>query len=135
MLHSSLINPKSIVVVGGSDNLSSPGGSVLRNLIENNFKGKLYVVNPKKDIVQGVTSFKDVNKLPEVDLAIIAIAAKFVLETVKVLTEHKNTKGVIIYSAGFSETDEEGAILEKKVTEQIQKVGGSLFGTKQYWYN
>ena len=49
MLHDNLINPKSIVIVGGSDNLASPGGRVLKNLIDHNFKGDLYVVNPKKD--------------------------------------------------------------------------------------
>lgn len=128
MLHSSLINPKSIVIVGGTNNLSSPGGHVLKNLIDHKYKGELFVVNPKKDKVQGVASYRDIQDLPEVDLAIIAIAAKFVLNAVEVLTEKKNTKGFIIYSAGFSELDEEGAKLERTITEQIQKVGGSLLG-------
>lgn len=128
MIHDNLINPKSIVIVGGSDNLASPGGRVLKNLIDNNFKGDLYAVNPKKDEVQGITSFKVMKDLPKVDLAIIAIAAQFVLETVRVLTEQKNTKGFIIYSAGFSEKDEEGSKLEEAIKKQIQKVGGSLLG-------
>ncbi len=128
MLHSSLINPKSIVIVGGSDNIHSPGGRVLKNLIDHKFKGDLYVVNRKKDEVQGITSYKDINNLPEADCAIIAIAAKYVLETVKILTEHKNTKGFIIISAGYSELDEEGAQLEKEIVKQIEKVGGSLLG-------
>ncbi len=128
MIHDNLINPKSIVIVGGSDNLASPGGRVLKNLIDNNFKGDLYAVNPKKDEVQGITSFKVMKDLPKVDLAIIAIASQFVLETVRVLTEQKNTKGFIIYSAGFSEKDEEGSKLEEAIKKQIQKVGGSLLG-------
>ncbi len=128
MIHDNLINPKSIVIVGGSDNLASPGGRVLKNLIDHNFKGDLYVVNPKKDEVQGIISFKDMKDLPKVDLAIIAIAAQFVLESVKILTVQKNTKGFIIYSAGFSEKDEEGSKLEVAIKKQIQKVGGSLLG-------
>lgn len=128
MLHSSLINPKSIVIVGGSNNLTSPGGHVLKNLIDNKFKGDLYVVNPKFDEVQGVESFREINDLPQVDLAIIAIAAKFVLNAVKILTEEKCTKGFIIYSAGFSELNAEGAKLERAIATQIQKAGGSLLG-------
>ena len=48
MLHPKLINPESIAVIGGSDNTESIGGSVLKNLIDQHFKGALYVVNPKK---------------------------------------------------------------------------------------
>ncbi len=128
MIHEYLINPKSIVIVGGSDNIHSPGGRVLKNLIDHKYKGKLYVSNPKKDEVQGIQSFKNPNDLPEVDCAIIAIASKYVLETVKLLTEQKNTRGFIIISAGFSELDEEGAQLEKEIVKQVEKFGGSLLG-------
>ncbi|MDX1752525.1 MAG: CoA-binding protein, partial [Salinimicrobium sediminis] len=128
MLHSKLIHPKSIVVVGGSDNIHSPGGRVLKNLLDHQFEGDLFVVNPKQDMVQGVRSYNDLNDLPEVDLAIIAIAAKYVVEAVRVLTQKKNTKGFIIFSAGFSEKDEAGALLEREIVELIDKAGGSLLG-------
>ncbi|MCY2687374.1 acetate--CoA ligase family protein [Salinimicrobium sp. TH3] len=128
MLHPKLIHPKSIVVVGGSDNIHSPGGRVLKNLLDHQFEGNLFVVNPKQDVVQGVRSYNDINDLPEVDLAIIAIAAKYVVEAVKVLTQKKNTKGFIIFSAGFSEKDEAGAKLEREIVGLINEAGGSLLG-------
>jgi len=128
MLHKHLVDPRSIVVVGGSNNISSPGGHVLKNLIDHKFKGDLFVVNPKNDKVQGLKSYRDISNLPEVDCAIIAIAAKYVLQTVKVLTEQKNTRGFIIISAGYSELDKEGAKLETQVVKQVEKVGGSLLG-------
>ncbi len=128
MLHPKLVQPKSIVVIGGSDNIHSPGGRVLKNLIENQFKGDLFVVNPKQEIVQGVKSFKNVQEIPNVDLAIIAIPAQFILEPIRILTKQKNTKGFIIFSAGFSEKDENGARLEKEIVKLIDKVGGSLLG-------
>ncbi len=128
MLHSKLIHPESIVVVGGSDNIHSPGGRVLKNLIDHQFKGQLFAVNPKQEVVQGFRSYNDINDIPEVDLAIVAIAAKYVYETVKILTQQKNTKGFIIFSAGFSEKDENGAQLEKKIVELINEAGGSLLG-------
>ncbi|MFD2516794.1 acetate--CoA ligase family protein [Salinimicrobium flavum] len=128
MLHSKLIHPESIVVVGGSDNIHSPGGRVLKNLIDHEFKGKLFAVNPKQELVQGVKSYNIINDIPEVDLAIIAIPAKYVLETVKVLSQQKNTKGFIIFSAGFSEKDEAGAKLESEIVKLINEKGGSLLG-------
>lgn len=128
MLHPKLIHPESIVVIGGSDNINSPGGRVLKNLIQNKFKGDLFVVNPKQDSVQGVKSFNNVQEIPNVDLAIIAIPAPYILEPIKILTQQKNTKGFIIFSAGFGEKDADGAFLEKEIVKLIDEVGGSLLG-------
>lgn len=128
MITEQLINPKSLVIVGGSNNVKKPGGKVLKNLIDEGFKGDLYVMNPKEQIVQGIKCFQSPESLPEVDLAIIAIAAKFVPETVKILTQQKNTKAVIILSAGFSEESEEGRVLENQIVELMNNVGGSLIG-------
>ncbi|MEA3495666.1 MAG: acetate--CoA ligase family protein [Bacteroidota bacterium] len=128
MINEKLIKPKSIVVVGGSDNTQSPGGKVLKNLIEHKFNGQLLVVNPKKDEIQGIKTFNDPRKLPNVDLAIIAIAAKFCKETIEILANQKNTQAFIILSAGFSEENEEGAKLEKEIVEIVDKVNGSLIG-------
>lgn len=128
MINQQLLNPRSIVVVGASEDSQKPGGKVLRNLLDNNFKGQLYVVNPKADSVQGVTSFRDVNDLPQVDLAILAIAAKYCPDTVDILTKDKQTKAFIILSAGFHEESEEGAKLEHRIVDTINSVGGSLIG-------
>lgn len=128
MINQALTNPKSIVVVGGTDNINSPGGKVLKNIIDGDFSGNLYVVNLKQDIVQGVKAYKSPEDLPPVDLAIIAIAAKFCPETVEILAKKKNTRAFIILSAGFSEENEEGAKLEKQVVETINSVNGCLIG-------
>jgi acetate---CoA ligase (ADP-forming) len=128
MITKQLVNPQSIVVVGGSDDIQKPGGKVLKNLIDNNFKGTLYVVNPKAEIVQGIKCTKEVENLPNVDLAIIAIAAKFCPQTVRVLANEKGTRGFIILSAGFHEESEEGAKLEQEIVDIINSVKGSLIG-------
>lgn len=128
MITKQLINPSSIVVIGGSDDIQKPGGKVLKNLIDHNYKGNLYVVNPKADMVQGVSSNKNVESLPNVDLAIIAIAAKFCPHTVRVLANEKGTRAFIILSAGFHEESEEGAKLEQEIVDIINSVNGSLIG-------
>lgn len=128
MITKELTHPRSIVVVGGSEDIQKPGGKILKNLIDGNFEGDLYVLNPKVDSVQGITSYKDPNDMPDVDLAIIAIAAKYTPDTVEFLTQNKNTKAFIILSAGFSEESAEGKILEDRVVDTVNKVGGSLIG-------
>lgn len=128
MINKALTNPKSIVVVGASNDTRKPGGKILKNLIDGEFGGDLFVMNLKEDEVQGITSFKSPQALPEVDLAIIAIAAKHTPEVVRILTEEKNTRAFIIISAGFSEESEAGKVLEDQVVGYIDKVGGSLIG-------
>ena len=130
MITKELINPQSIVVVGGSNDIYKPGGKVLKNLIDGNFKGELYVTNPKEDLVQGIKCFKSPAELPYVDLAIIAIAAQYIPATVELLTQFKNTKAFIILSAGFSEMhdSDEGKNLEDKIVDSINNVNGSLVG-------
>ncbi len=128
MINQQLLNPQSIAVIGGSDDVHKPGGKVLYNIIKGNYKGNLYVANPKQNEVQGIKSYKDLNNLPETDLAIIAIAAKFCVQTIKILAESKKTKAFIILSAGFSETNEEGAKIEQEIVEIINKNNGVLIG-------
>ncbi len=128
MITEELINPQSIVVVGGSNEVQKPGGKVLKNLIDGNFQGNLYVLNPKEDSVQGIKSFRDPADLPETDLAIIAIAAKYTPDTIEFLAQNKKTRAFIVLSAGFSEESAEGKLLEDKMVESVNKVNGSLIG-------
>jgi acetyltransferase len=128
MINNKLINPKSIVVCGASSDIHKPGGKALKNLLESAFKGEVYAVNPKEDEVQGIKCYKQVEDLPQVDCAILCIAAKFCAHTVDVLTQQKGTQGFIIVSAGFSEENAEGAAIEKHIVDSINAVGGSLIG-------
>lgn len=128
MVTQALIDPKSIVVVGASNDIHKPGGKVLKNIIDGGFKGELFVTNPKESEIQGIPCFNDPVELPETDLAIIAIAARFIPDTVEVLAKEKNTRAFIILSAGFSEENEEGKLLEKQIVDIIDSVGGSLIG-------
>ena len=128
MINEKLFNPSGVVVVGGSDDVNKPGGAVLRNLLQSPFKGQTYVVNPKADSVQGVKSCHTVEELPQVDCAIIAIAAKYCLHAVEVLAKEKGTRAFVILSAGFGEENKEGAALERRIVEVIDSVGGALIG-------
>lgn len=128
MIHNKLLEPRSIVVVGGSNQISKPGGKLLKNLIDNDFKGELFVVNPKETEVQGIPSYTSVEELPEVDLAILAVPAHFCPSILETLAKTKQTRGFIIVSAGFSETSEEGKKLEEQIVQMVNSVGGTLIG-------
>ena len=128
MLHKNLLKPSSIAVIGGSDHIDHLGGSVLKNLLDQEFKGDLYVVNLKKDEVQGVKSYRDASLLPQTDLAIIAIPAQEIWPVIKELIKSKGTRGFIIFSSGFGELNKEGRELERKITTLINSAGGSLLG-------
>lgn len=128
MITPQLIKPKSIAVVGASENVEKPGGKALHNIKSGTFKGELFAVNPQRTDVQGVKTFKTVSDLPETDLAILAIPATACLPTLKTLLEEKNTKAVIVLSAGFSEMGDEGTLLEKQMADLANEHKATLIG-------
>ena len=128
MINKQLLEPESIVVIGGSNNCHKPGGAVVRNLLSGGYKGTLRIGNPKEDEVQGIKAFHDVEELPQTDLAILVVAAKFCPEYVEFLAKEKQTRAFIIISAGFGEETKEGAVLEQQVLDTCERYGCALIG-------
>jgi acetate---CoA ligase (ADP-forming) len=103
-----LLRPKSVAVVGASDRHGALGATLLNNLVQYEFAGDIYPVNPKRDELLGLKVCHTVSELPQgVDCAVLAIPRPFVLDTVRELAE-RGCGAVVIYSAGFSEAGEEG---------------------------
>ncbi|WGF91629.1 acetate--CoA ligase family protein [Aequorivita marisscotiae] len=128
MVNKQLLNPKSITVIGASNDSKKPGGNMLKNILAGGFAGNLYAVNPKEERVQGIKSFSEVMEIPQTDLAILAIPAKYCPETVKILAEEKNTKAFIIISAGFGEAGEQGKQCEQQIVSTVNSANGCLIG-------
>lgn len=128
MINRQLLNPESIVVIGGSNDVHKPGGAIVRNLIQGGFKGALHIVNPKEDEIQGIKVFHNAEELPATDLAIMVVAAKFCPDYVDYLAEHKQVRAFIIISAGFGEETKEGAELEQHILNTCEKYGCALIG-------
>ena len=128
MINKQLLQPESIVVIGGSNNVHKPGGAVVRNLQSGGYQGTLRVVNPKEDEVQGIKAFHDVKELPPTDLAILVVAAKFCPDYVDFLAKEKEVRAFIIISAGFSEETHEGALLEQRILDTCEQYGCALIG-------
>lgn len=128
MINKQLLQPESIVVIGGSNNVHKPGGAVVRNLLSGGYEGTLRVVNPKEDEVQGIKAFHDAQELPPTDLAILVVAAKYCPDYVELLAKEKQVRAFIIISAGFSEETREGALLEQRILDICDQYGCALIG-------
>ncbi len=123
-----IMKPKSIAVIGASTKEHTIGSDIMKRLQEYNFNGKIYPVNPKGGIIEGLQAYTSVLEVPgEVDLAIIVVNAKFVLSTIDQCHE-KGIKGLCIITAGFKETGAEGAELEKQLLEKVREYGMRCVG-------
>ncbi|MBN1386827.1 MAG: bifunctional acetate--CoA ligase family protein/GNAT family N-acetyltransferase [Bacteroidales bacterium] len=117
----SIFRPERIVLIGVSINPNSVSGKVLTNLIGSGFKGVIYPVNRTSEAVMGISCFKSLNSLPrKPDLAVICCAATEVPEWVQECGD-AGINGIIIMSAGFRETGEEGLKLENEIREIKKK--------------
>ena len=126
MINPQLLKPASIVVIGGSNNVHKPGGSIVRNIINGGFGGDLYIVNPKEDLVQGIKAFHDVKDIPQTELAVLVVAAKFCPDYVDYLCKEKGVRAFVIISAGFGEETKAGAALEQRILDTCEQYGAAL---------
>ena len=128
MINQQLLNPKSIVVIGGSNNVHKPGGAIVRNIINGGFKGELHIVNPREEEVQGIRACHDVKDIPQTELAVLVVAAKYCPDYVDFLCCEKGVRAFIIISAGFGEETEAGALLERRILDTCEQYGAALIG-------
>ena len=115
-------------MIGGSNNVHKPGGAIVRNIKNGGFDGDLHIVNPKEDEVQGIKAFHDVKDIPETELAVLVVAAKYCPDYVDYLCTEKGVRAFIIISAGFGEETKAGAALEQRILDTCEKYGAALIG-------
>ncbi|MFD3521044.1 acetate--CoA ligase family protein [Streptomyces sp. NPDC058653] len=127
-----LMEPRSVAVIGASNEDGKIGNSVMRNLIDGGFAGEIYPVNPKADDILGRKAYKSVMDVPgEPDVAIFAIPAKFVATA---LTEvgRKNIPNAVLIPSGFAETGEHE--LQQQIVTIAEESGIRLLGPNIYGY-
>jgi acetyltransferase len=127
--------PKSVAVIGASENPAKLGHAVLRNLVDEGYAavGKIYPINPKAEEILGYPAYANVNDVPEdIDLAVIVIPYPYVPDALRTCGE-KGIPGVIIISAGFREAGVEGVERERELIEiakeyNIRIIGPNVLG-------
>ncbi len=123
-----LFKPRSVAVMGASNNTFSIGNRVVKNLLDYGFKGQIYPINPKESEILGLKAYPSVLDVPKpVDIVCIAVKSTLVPQMVEDCGK-QGVKFVIIHTAGFREMGGEGAKLEDALLENARKYGVRVYG-------
>src|SRR6267142_206619 len=127
-----IMKPKAVAVIGASSEAGKSGNSVMKNLINGGYKGKIYPINPSADAIMGLKAYKSVKDVPgDIDVAVFAIPAKFVAAAIAECGE-KKIPGAVLIPSGFAEVgNHEG---QKELVSVAQKYGVRLMGPNIYGF-
>ena len=124
----SFFSPASVAVIGATDREGSVGCTVLRNLLNGSYKGRVYAVNPRREQAGGLPCYGSIDQIPEaVDLVVIVTPANTVPGLVAECVNAK-AKSIVVISAGFKEKGPAGATLEQQVQTELLGTATRLIG-------
>jgi len=120
--------PKSVAIVGASRTPGKAGYEVIKNLLANEYAGRIYPVNPNADEILGYKAYTSIKDLPEIpDVTVIIIPASLTVEALRECAD-KGVKAVVIASGGFAEVDENGAALQNEIVQIARSSGMRVIG-------
>lgn len=120
--------PKTVAVVGASSRRGSIGGELFRNILDSNFSGVTYPVNPNSPSVAGVKAYPSIAELPEaVDLAVFCVPGAAVLDEAEAAMV-RGTRALCVISAGFAETGIDGIRRQEQLLARVRAHGARLIG-------
>lgn len=120
--------PQSVAVIGASRNTASIGGRLFNNIINADYRGPVYPVNPKSPFIRSIPTYPSVKDIPvHIDLAFIVVPGPHVIDVVRECAE-KGVRGICVISAGFSETGPAGAAAERELLEVVREGGMRMVG-------
>lgn len=123
-----IFNPKSVAMIGASKKPGKWGFMIINNIVMGGYKGKLYPVNPGESEIFGMKSYRNIKEIDDsVDLAMIAVPSRLVMQTIDECCE-KGVKASVVISAGFSESSEEGKKAEKEIVAKSRSSGMRIVG-------
>jgi acetate---CoA ligase (ADP-forming) len=122
------LSPGSVAVVGASRDRSSLGGHLFHNLLTEEFRGPVYPVNPKAEVVHGVPAYPSIEKVPgPVDVAFIVVPAAFVVQVARECGE-KGVRGLVVISSGFAEVSGDGPARQRELVAVCRAYGMRIIG-------
>ena len=123
-----LFNPRSVAIVGASEDPTRIGGRPLRHLREFGFRGEIHPVNPRRDRVQGLPAWPDIATVPgTVDVAIVAVPAESAVETVEACAA-RGVRAAVVFTSGFAEADAGGGARQRRMGEIARASGMRILG-------
>ena len=130
MKHSleTLLRPQSVAVIGASDNPARIGGRPIYSMLKGNFQGKLFPVNPNRDIVQGLKAYPDISSVPiPVDSAVISVPENVALKVIKECAE-RGVKSAVVFTSGFAEIGNSGLNAQHQIANIASESGMRILG-------
>ncbi|MFP6697435.1 MAG: acetate--CoA ligase family protein [Alphaproteobacteria bacterium] len=123
-----LFDPATVAIIGASDNMLKFGGRPIRFMREGNYPGKVFPVNPRSGMIQGLQAYKNIRDVPEVvDMCVVTVPASLVVEAVKDCVA-AGVRSVVIFSSGFSEVGEQGEQWQAELAEIARTSNTRLVG-------
>lgn len=123
-----IFRPKSIAVIGATNRRGAIGREILHNIINYEFEGKVFPVNPTKSVIHSIKCYSTILDVPDaVDLAVIVVPKELVLKVVDQCGE-KGVKGLVVITAGFKEVGEAGVKLEEQLLAKVRQYGMRMIG-------
>jgi acyl-CoA synthetase (NDP forming) len=123
-----LFRPRSVAILGASEEPGRIGGRPLQYLKDFGFQGNIYPVNPNRETVQGLPAYKSIKDIKgDVDQAIMAVPAKFAVEVAEECAA-KGVKSIVAFTSGFAEMSEEGVAMQRRLTEIARESGMRILG-------
>lgn len=120
--------PASVAIVGASSTPGRPGHEVVRNLLANEYAGKIYLVNPRGGEILGIPVHRSIEELPEaIDQAVIIVAASATVAAVRQCVA-RGIRSLVLLAGGFSEVGDEGAELQRELSSIVAETGISVIG-------
>lgn len=123
-----MIRPRSVAVIGASDDATRIGGRPIAYMMDQGFAGTILPVNPNRPTVQGLPAFASVNALTAVpDVAVVAVPGEAAVQAVADLGA-KGCRAAIVFTAGFAEVDEAGAAMQERLVAAGRQHGMRILG-------
>lgn len=123
-----LFRPKSIAILGASEEPGRIGGRPVQLLKDFGFEGKIYPVNPNRETVQGLEAYPSIDAIPGgVDQAIMAVPAKIAIDVAEQCAA-KGVKSIVAFTSGFSEMSTEGEAMQQRLTDIADESGMRILG-------
>ena len=123
-----LLAPRSVAVLGASSDPTRISGRPIAYMRSQGFQGGLYPINPNRTEIQGLKAYASINDVPEVpDVAIVAVASEVAAAAVEDLGK-KGVKAIVMFTAGFAEMDDAGAVAQDKMVATARSYGMRILG-------
>ncbi|MDQ1002225.1 acyl-CoA synthetase (NDP forming) [Neobacillus niacini] len=123
-----LLDPKSIAIIGASADFNKIGGRPIKALLDHNYQGEIFPINPKYDSIANLACYPSLSDVPsEIDLGIIILPGSAVHKAAIECGE-RGVKAIIVMSAGFAEVDESGKAKQDDLLEICEKYGMRMLG-------